>query len=137
MVRYHPRGNSNDANHHTDHPTPGDSRPTSQGREGVGMGADRRWHVLRYFDGEERDTTTDAKGLRGFSVFASGFQFEDGRIDDGTDPAFSSTGPCVYIGQICNDGARMQGDPLTADAARRLADLLATAADEVDGWATR
>ena|ERR1700738_4594777 len=91
----------------------------------------------RYFDGKERDTTTDAKGLRGFSVFASGFQFEDGRIDDGTDPAFSSTGPCVYIGQICNDGARMQGDPLTADAARRLADLLAAAADEVDGWATR
>ena len=55
------------------------------------------------------------------SIQPTAVQFADGRIDDGGvhEP------PRIYLGD----------DALTSTQARELADLLVTAADEVDRWA--
>jgi hypothetical protein len=57
------------------------------------------------------------------TVQTTAVQFGDGRIDDGSvhEP------PHVYLGD----------DALTSTQARELADLLVTAADEVDRWSAR
>lgn len=95
----------------------------------------------RYFEGETRDITTGVtteETLRGVdvSVYAGGAQWDDGRIEDGTTDTYLEA-PTVYTSEIRKDGIRVDGLALSADAARRLADLLVMAADEVDGWVAR
>ena len=60
------------------------------------------------------------------SVCTHGLQHADGSIDDGTsrEPAASPL-------------AGFTGDGIDAETARRLADFLAMAADEVDRWVQR
>jgi hypothetical protein len=63
-------------------------------------------------------------------------QYDDGSIDgEATDPVFSA--PAISVSTIEDDGQTDTGITLTGDAARQLADVLVTTADEVDGWATR
>src|ERR1700682_4134480 len=77
----------------------------------------------RNFEGEKRSIGDSIK------VWAHGVQHDDGRIDDGTrDPVFA-TGESV--------GGVFWEDAISSETARRLADFLVMAADEVDGWATR
>ena len=65
---------------------------------------------------------------------AASVQHSDGRIDDGaTDPVFAA--PNIYLSTIDDEGSRTDANiSLTSAAARRLADVLIAAADEIDGW---
>jgi len=65
---------------------------------------------------------------------AASVQHSDGRIDDGaTDPVFAA--PAIDLITIDEQGRRSDADiSLTSAAARRLADVLIAAADEIDGW---
>lgn len=71
----------------------------------------------RCFDGEERSIGDS------ITVWAHGSQWADGRIDDG-----SLEAPGISV-----DGVLWEKS-LDSQTARWLADLLVTAADEVDGW---
>jgi|ERR1700682_3657756 hypothetical protein len=84
----------------------------------------------RNFEGEERHLD------EAVWVFSHGTQHDDGRIDDGTtDPVFRAPGISI---DVLSQGWRTEsGITLTGDTARRLADLLVMAADELDGWVTR
>jgi hypothetical protein len=66
-------------------------------------------------------------------------QHDNGSIDDGTTERVFDA-PVISIDTIddADDGTQTEtGITLTSDAARRLADVLVTAADELDGWSTR
>ena len=90
----------------------------------------------RSFDSEERDIPSGARHSTGVSVFAAAVQWDDGHIEDGSSgDTFDS--PRVYVAEILSDGLRREGIPLSVEAARHLADVLVTAADEAEGWATR
>jgi hypothetical protein len=91
----------------------------------------------RYFAGEDRSVVAGTKYGKDVAVCASAFQHDDGSIADGTDEFYSA--PDIRICTIdAEDGGQTEtGISLTGDAARRLADVLVTAADEVDAWATR
>jgi hypothetical protein len=91
----------------------------------------------RYFDGEDRQVVAGTRYGKDVAVCAGAVQHDDGSIADGTDEFFSA--PCIYISTIdAEDGGQTEtGISLTGEAARRLADVLVTAADEVDGWSAR
>lgn len=91
----------------------------------------------RYFAGEDRQVVADTKYGKDVAVCASAFQHDDGNIADGSDEFYSA--PDIYISTIdAEDGGQMEtGISLTGDAARRLADVLVTAANELDGWSAR
>ena len=72
----------------------------------------------RVFEGEERHIGES------ITVWTHGIQHDDGHIDDGTTEA-----PGISVDGVFWDTA------ISSDTARRLADLLVMAADEIDGWA--
>jgi hypothetical protein len=81
------------------------------------------WQPERYrvFEGEQRYLN------KSISVWTHGLQHIDGSIDDGT----SREAPGIAGGGVHWE------DAIDAETARRLADLLVMAADEVDRWAQR
>jgi hypothetical protein len=93
----------------------------------------------RNFQGEIREVLAGARyGAHAVAVYAHAVQHDDGRIDDGlADPVFVP--PCISMLTIDDEDGRPTyiGVTLTSAAARRLADVHVSAADEVDGWATR
>ena len=109
-----PKGKANDANHH--YP----ARPLP-----VGAVTAEEWQPSGYrvFEGEERHIED------GVRVWTHGIQYQDGRIDGGT-TAPSIEAPAIAVGGIYWE------KNLSSDTARRLADLLVMAADEVDLWAS-
>ena len=86
---------------------------------------DRDGTTYRVFEGEER-TLDD-----GMTVWTHGVQYQDGRIADGTTYPADPEGPGISV-----DGVYWEKN-LDSATARRLADLLVTAADEVDRWVQR
>ena len=70
------------------------------------------------FEGEERHIGES------ITVWTHGIQHDDGHIDDGTTEA-----PGISVDGVFWDTA------ISSDTARRLADLLVMAAEEIDGWA--
>ena len=72
----------------------------------------------RVFEGEERHIGES------ITVWTHGIRHDDGHIDDGTTEA-----PGISVDGVFWDTA------ISSDTARRLADLLVMAADEIDGWA--
>jgi hypothetical protein len=90
----------------------------------------------RFCDGETRDIATDSKyGPDIVGVRAHVMQYDDGSIDDGAISA-----PQISLDTTTDVGEWSRADTgihLSSAAARRLADVLVTAADEIDGWATR
>ena len=90
----------------------------------------------RCFDGEERGVVAGTKYGEDLLVEANGVQRDDGSIEDGSDEFFSPPSISIYT-VSAEFGATAVGITLTGEAARRLADALVTAADEVDRWATR
>jgi hypothetical protein len=92
----------------------------------------------RNFEGENLEVAAGTKYGADAVVYAHGLQHDDGSIDDGTtDPVFDA--PAISISTIGDDDGRQTdtGITLTSEAARRLADVLVTAADEVDGLSAR
>jgi hypothetical protein len=92
----------------------------------------------RNFQGEIREVVAGARyGAHAVAVYAHAVQHDDGRIDDGPDPVFEAPG--ISMLTIDDEDGRPTdiGLTLTSAAARRLADVLVTAADEVHGWSTR
>jgi len=91
----------------------------------------------RNFEGENREVVAGTKYGADVVAYSHGVQRDDGSIEDGTGEFFSPPG--VYISTIdAEDGVQTEtGISLTGAAARRLADILITAADEVDGWSAR
>jgi hypothetical protein len=91
----------------------------------------------RNFEGEIREVVAGTRfGAHTVAVYAHAVQHDDGRIDDGgTDPVFVA--PSISVETIDDEQGRPTdiGVSLTSAAARRLADVLITAADEVDRWA--
>ena len=74
----------------------------------------------RVFEAEERHL---GESIR---VWAHGCQWDDGTVEkDGIDA------PGISVDGVVYDRS------LTSETARRLADLLVTAADELDGWAAK
>jgi hypothetical protein len=89
----------------------------------------------RSFEGETREIVAGTRyGAHAVAAYARAIQHNDGRIDDGaTDPVFGA--PTIDLSTIDEQGRRADTDiSLTSDAARRLADVLITAADEIDAW---
>ena len=92
----------------------------------------------RNFEGEIREVVAGTRfGAHAVAVYAHGVQHDDGRIDDGTDPVFEP--PNISMLTIDDEDGRPTdiGLTLTSEAARRLADVLVTVADEADGWSAR
>jgi len=91
----------------------------------------------RNFEGEDRSVVAGTRYGADVAVCAFAVQYDDGSIADGADQFFSAPG--IYISTIdAEDGGQTEtGISLTGEAARRLADVLVTAADEVDGWSAR
>jgi hypothetical protein len=92
----------------------------------------------RNFEGEIREVVAGTRyGAHAVAVYAHAVQHDDGRIDDGTDPVFEA--PSISVLTIDHEDGRPTdiGLTLTSSAARRLADVLFMAADEVDGWSAR
>jgi hypothetical protein len=73
-------------------------------------------------------------GVHAVVAFAHAVQYDDGSIVGGGEPVFE---PAITITTIEDDRTTDTGILLTSEAARRLADVLVTAADEVDGWVSR
>src|SRR6476620_3542943 len=90
----------------------------------------------RCFEGETREVVAGTRfGAHAVAACALAIQHNDGRIDDGaTDPVFAA--PIICLSTIDDEqGRRTDADiSLTSGAARRLADALVAAADEIDGW---
>ena len=95
-------------------------------------GDDGRFY--RFCWGETRDVATESKyspKIVGVSTHAA--QYDDGSIDDGANEA-----PGISLDKGDDEGPRRDtGIWLSSEAARQLADVLVTAADEIDGWAAR
>jgi hypothetical protein len=93
----------------------------------------------RNFEGEIREVVAGTRyGVHAVAVYAQGVQHDDETIDNGlTDPVFSP--PNIYMLTIDDEDGRPTdiAVTLTGEAARRLADVLVTAADEADRWSTR
>jgi hypothetical protein len=92
----------------------------------------------RNFQCETREVLTGSSyGAHAVAAVAHGVQHDDGSIADGADEFFA---PAVISLLTINDEHGWSTDidiHLTSAAARRLADVLITAADEVDGWSAR
>jgi hypothetical protein len=80
--------------------------------------------TYRVFEGEERALE------EGITVWTHGVQYWDGVIDDGTRDQCSEA-PGISVDGVCWE------KNLSSETARRLADLLVMAADEVDRWVQR
>jgi hypothetical protein len=100
------------------------------------------WHPYdsyhyRNFEGENREVVAGTMYGADVIVFGHGVQHDDGSvIDNGqTDPVFEP--PSISMSTIDGDRQTDTGITLTSEAARRLADVLVMAADEVDRWSTR
>jgi len=89
----------------------------------------------RFCQGETRDIATDSRYTPHIiGVWAHAAQFADGSIDDGS----IIEAPAISLDSDADGGRRADlGIWLSCAAARRLADALVMAADELDGWATR
>jgi hypothetical protein len=93
-------------------------------------------HYYRNFEGERRAVAAGTLYGADVIVYAHGVQHDDGTIDNGvTDPLFEP--PSISMSTVNGDVQTDTCITLTADAARRLADVLITAADEVDRWSAR
>jgi hypothetical protein len=88
----------------------------------------------RNFEGEIREVSTDFRyGGPIVGVYAHAVQHDDGSIASGaTDPFFEP--PHVSIALRGEHGRVDAGITVTAESARRLADTLVMAADELDRW---
>jgi hypothetical protein len=91
----------------------------------------------RYFAGEDRQVVAGTKYGEDVAVCASGFQHDDGSIADGADEFYSAPDIRICTIDAKDGGQKETGISLTGEAARRLADVLVTAADELDGWSAR
>ncbi|MDT5007035.1 MAG: hypothetical protein QOJ24_4211 [Mycobacterium sp.] len=91
----------------------------------------------RYFAGEDRQVVACTKYGKDLAVCASGFQHDDGSIADGSDEFYSAPDISICTFDVEDGGQTETGISLTGEAARRLADVLVTAADELDGWSAR
>ena len=92
----------------------------------------------RNFEGEIREVVAGMRyGAHAVAVYAHAVQHDDGRIDHGPDPVFEAPGISMLTINDEHGCPTDIGLTLTSDAARSLADVLVTAADEVDLWATR
>jgi hypothetical protein len=83
-------------------------------------------------------TLGSCSAVHAVAVYAHAVQHDDGRIDNGSsDPVFEPPG--ISMLTIDDEHGRPTdiGVTLTGAAARRLADVLVTAADELDGWSAR
>jgi hypothetical protein len=92
----------------------------------------------RNFEGEIREVVAGMRyGAHAVAVYAHAVQHDDGRIDDGTDPVFEP--PNISMLTIDDEDGRPTdiGVSLSSAAARRLADVLVTAAEETEEWSTR
>jgi hypothetical protein len=94
----------------------------------------------RNFEGEIREVVAGRRyGAHAVAVYAHAVQHDDGAIIDNglNDPVFEPPGISVLT--IDDEHGRPTdiGLTLTREAARRLADVLVTAADEVDRWSAR
>ncbi len=106
----------------------------------VGAVSTEQWQpnvcgYYRSFEGETREVVAGTRyGAHTIAACALASQHSDGRIDDGaTDPVFAA--PTIDLSTIDEQGRRTDADiRLTSAAARRLADVLITAADEIDEW---
>lgn len=74
----------------------------------------------RIFEGEQRELAQDSTD-KPIEVWAFGYQAADGRIVD--------LAAGISVAGLCWE------EPLSAATARKLADVLVTAADEVERWA--
>jgi hypothetical protein len=95
---------------------------------------------FRNFEGEIREVVAGRRyGAHAVAVYAHAVQHDDGGIIDNglSDPVFEPPG--ISMLTIDDEHGRLTdiGLTLTSAAARRLADVLVTAADEVDGWVQR
>jgi hypothetical protein len=93
----------------------------------------------RNFEGEIREVVAGRRyGAHAVAVYAHAVQHDDGGIDNGSsDPVFEPPG--ISMLTIDDEHGRPTdiGLTLTGAAARSLADVLVTAADELDVWSTR
>jgi len=94
----------------------------------------------RNFEGEIRQVVAGRRyGAHAVAVYAHAVQHDDGAIIDNglTDPVFEPPG--ISMLTIDDEYGRPTdiGLTLTSAAARLLADVLVTAADEADGWSAR
>ena len=93
----------------------------------------------RNFEGEIREVVAGTRyGAHTVAVYAHAVQHDDATIHDGSDPILGP--PRISFSTIndAEDGGQTDiGISLTSEAARRLADVLVTAADEADGWSAR
>jgi hypothetical protein len=93
----------------------------------------------RNFEAEIREVVAGTRyGAHVVAVYAHGIQHDDATIDNGTtDRVFAA--PAISIDTIDVEGGfpTETGITLTREAARRLADVLVAAADEIDGWSAR
>lgn len=81
-------------------------------------------HGRRIFEGETRELAHDSSDTL-IQVWTFGYQADDGRIT-GSQCADLDTG--ISVSGLCWE------EPISAETARKLADLLVTAADEVERW---
>jgi hypothetical protein len=92
----------------------------------------------RNFQGEIREVVAGRRyGAHAVAVVAHGVQHDDGRLADGTEEFFEAAAISLLT---INDEHGWSTDidvHLSSATARRLADVLVTAADEVDGWSAR
>jgi len=90
----------------------------------------------RCIEGETREIVAGTRwGAHAVAVYAHAIQLDDGSNDNGpTGPAFTPLS--ISILTIDDEQGRPTdvGVTLTSEAARRLADVLVTAADEIDRW---
>jgi hypothetical protein len=94
----------------------------------------------RNFEGEVREIVAGRRyGAHAVAVYAHAVQHDDGGIIDNgpSDPVFEPPG--ISMLTIDDEHGRPTdiGLTLTGAAARSLADVLVSAADEVDRWSTR
>ncbi|MGV0778747.1 hypothetical protein [Mycolicibacterium elephantis] len=83
-------------------------------------------HGRRIFEGETRELAHDSSNTP-VQVWTFGYQADDGRIIGSQCAGDLDAG--ISVSGLCWE------EPLSAETARKLADLLVTAADEVERWA--
>jgi hypothetical protein len=91
----------------------------------------------RNFAGEDREVVAGTLYGDDVIVCAHGVQHVDGTVIDNGQKDAVFEAPSISMLTIDGERKTETGITLTSEAARRLADVLVTAADEVDGWATR
>lgn len=91
----------------------------------------------RNFEGENREVAAGTKYGAQTAVYAHGAQHDDESIEDGSGRFFDAPGISILTIDA-QDGRQTDiGISLSSAAARQLADVLVTAADEADRCSTR